>query len=150
MDNAFYYGLVKVLVALVCVHFAVKRYSAMARLAADAAAPAPRQADETARQLVLGSEISQEDIKTRLRDFVDGWGSPATMPDEPARHAQYARGDVTDAALLPGQHVSQAEQQPFSLEQDEGPLTGGEVWEGIAAFDRVAPSFMSLEEAQAS
>ncbi len=130
MDNRFHFGLIKSILVILFLHFAIKRYT----VAHEVVAP---QNLVTQMPINNGSDISQEDIRAKMRDFLssledDDLVQPAselamTGADVSKEYTSYQPADAQPDELISRQAPDPSSQRPN--------VTESQLWNGVAPFE---------------
>lgn len=132
MDNRFHFGLIKSILVILFLHFAIKRYTI-----AHETAPQNLVTQSINPSLNNGSDISQEDIRAKMRDFLSSLededvAQPAselamTGADRSQEYTSYQPADAQPDELIPRQAPDPSSQRPD--------VTETQLWNGVAPFE---------------
>lgn len=136
MDNRFHFGLIKAILVVLFLHFAIKRYT----IAHEVVAPQNLMPSQIPVVNHGGSDISQEDIRAKMRDFLSslededvlqGASTEQTLAgadsEGPQEYTSYQPADTQPDELLPGRAEAASSQRP-DMRQTEA-------WSGVAPFE---------------
>lgn len=147
MDNRFHFGLIKAILVVLFLHFAIKRYT----IAHEVVSPHNLAPSQMPTNNHSGSDISQEDIRAKMRDFlsslededvVQGVSTEQTLAgadrDGPQEYTSYEAADARPDELLPGHAAEAASSQRPDMRQTE-------VWSGVAPFESSTDLYAFVE-----
>lgn len=131
MDNRFHFGLIKSILVILFLHFAIKRYT----ITHEVVAPPNLVTQSLNPNINNGSDISQEDIRAKMRDFLSSLededvAQPAselamTGADRSQEYTSYQPADAQPDELIPRQAADN--HRPIETE--------AQLWNGVAPFE---------------